>query len=159
MTTLGSLAGKRKTSDEAENHRARTTPGRERTAAASRKRVLIVDDNDTVRDVLAEFLNDAYAVDLAANAATALHRLSTHPADLIMLDVNMPGTDGLTLLESIRDLGITAPIFVITGYDSENVSRRATESGATAYLVKPVDLRSLDAMIAQALGVPPVLAG
>lgn len=157
MTTIGSVLGKRMPSDEGANGRARPAPPRE--GGAARKRILIVDDNETVLDVLDEFLNVAYTVDLAANARIALQRLSTHPADLILLDVNMPGTDGLSLLESIRGLGITAPAFVITGYDSPGVSRRATDSGATAYLVKPVDLRTLDAMIAKTLGVRPLLAG
>ena len=98
-------------------------------------------------------------MDLAASASNALQRLSTHKADLILPDVNMPGTNGLTLLDSIHGLGITAPIFVITGYDSPAVSRRATQSGATAYLVKPVDLRTLDGMIAKTLGVTPLLGG
>ena len=151
----GSLLGSRTPLDEAQDDRGRVRPARE--SGPRRKRVLIVDDNDTVRDVLAEFLGDTYTVDLASNASAALKRLSTHPADLIMLDVNMPGTDGLTLLDAIRDRGIAAPAFVITGYDSPNVSRRATQSGATEYHVKPVDLRSLDRMIAKALGVPPML--
>lgn len=155
MTTIGSLLGKRRPSDEGQTDRARATPPRD--GGASRKRVLIVDDNETVLDVLDEFLNVAYTVDLAANASVALERLSTHPADLILLDVNMPGTDGLTLLDSIRDVGVTAPIFVITGYDSPNIAHRASQSGATEYLVKPVDLRTLDGLIAKALGVQPLL--
>ena len=157
MTTIGSVLGKRRPSEEGHKDRARTVEPRE--TGAPRKRILIVDDNETVLDVLDEFLNIAYTVDLAANASIALQRLSTHPADLILLDVNMPGTDGLSLLESIRGLGVTAPAFVITGYDSPTVSRRATDSGATAYLVKPVDLRTLDAMIAKTLSVQPLLGG
>lgn len=155
MTTIGSLLGKRTSSQEGQNERARAKAPRD--TGAPRKRVLIVDDNETVLDVLDEFLNVAYTVDLAANASVALQRLSSHPADLILLDVNMPGTDGLTLLDSIRGLGVTAPIFVITGYDSPTIALRATQSGATAYLVKPVDLRTLDGMIADALDVRPLL--
>jgi CheY-like chemotaxis protein len=156
MTTIGSLLGKRRGSDEGHADEGRAAPARD--IGAPRKRLLIVDDNETVLDILDEFLNVAYSVDIATNGSIALQRLSTHPADLILLDVNMPGTDGLTLLDSIRRLGVTAPVFVITGYDSPSIARRATQAGATAYLVKPVDLRTLDSLIAKTLGVRPLLA-
>ena len=164
-TMIGSLIGTRKNSDQAQpDHahaaQARTNHPRVAPSAAgnmSRKRVLIVEDNDRVRDVLEEFLGFGYTVDAAANASVALQRIGTHPPDVILLDVNMPGTDGLTLMDTIRGLGVTAPIFVMTGYDSADIARRASESGVTAYLVKPVELRKLDVMVAQAVGGRPLL--
>lgn len=124
---------------------------------SSPKRILIVDDNEIVLGVLREFLSAAYAVDVATSAAVALNRLASETADLIFLDVNMPGTDGLTLLGSLRQLGITVPIFVVTGYDSPEIAAEATRSGATGYLVKPVNLRSVDELVAGALGTPRLL--
>jgi DNA-binding response OmpR family regulator len=110
----------------------------------------------TILDVLEEFLGVAYVIDRAPNAQVALTCVAQHPPDVMLLDVNMPGPDGLTLLESIRNLGITAPAFIITGYGSDQVVARATQSGAT-YLVKPVDLRELDRLVAGSLGTVPIL--
>lgn len=123
----------------------------------SPKRILIVDDNEVVLEVLRDFLSPVYAVDVATSAAVALKRLMSDPPDLIFLDVKMPGTDGLALLGSLRTLGITVPIFVVTGYDTPETAAEATRSGATGYLVKPVDLRRVDQLVAHALGAPRLL--
>ena len=74
--------------------------------------------------------------------------------DAILLDVRMPGVDGLSLLKSLRDMGVQTPIFVMTGYDSTQVAMEALEKGATGYLPKPFDLIHLDRLIAHALGQP-----
>jgi DNA-binding NtrC family response regulator len=127
------------------------------TVSASVKRILIVDDNEVVLDILREFLSPAYAVDAAATVTAAVERITAAPPDAILLDVRLPGTDGLSLLGSLRRAGITVPIFVITGYDSVDLAEEATRRGATGYLVKPVDLRRLDRLIADTLGVLPLL--
>jgi CheY-like chemotaxis protein len=75
--------------------------------------------------------------------------------DAILLDVRMPGVDGISLLKSLREMGIQTPIFVMTGYDSTQVALEALESGATGYLPKPFDLLHLDKLIAHALGNQP----
>lgn len=126
-------------------------------APARNKRVLIVDDNERVLEILADFLGEAYRVDVANTPSAGLKMLASHVPDVILLDVSMPETDGLTLLESLRKQGITAPVFIMTGYDSPEVEARAMGSGATGYLVKPVDLRHLDRLIASALRVPPLI--
>jgi DNA-binding NtrC family response regulator len=125
--------------------------------SASAKRILIVDDNEVVLDILREFLSPAYAVDAAATVTAAVDRITAAPPDAILLDVKLPGTDGLTLLGSLRRAGITAPIFVTTGYNSLDIAEEATRRGATGYLAKPIDLRQLDRLIADTLGVPPFL--
>ena len=134
----------------------RMTGGAEATGE-KRRRVLIVDDNENVLSILRDFLSDAHTIDTAPNAEAGLRSAVANPPDLIMLDVNMPGTDGLTLLGALRQRGITVPIFVITGYDQPGVGSRARQLGATEYLVKPVDLRRLDFLIAEALRVAPIL--
>jgi two-component system response regulator MprA len=134
------------------DHSDATTPTGE-----ARRRVLIVDDNENVVSILYDFLTGAYTVDTALDAARALKSAAANPPDLILLDVNMPGTDGLTLLGSLRQRGLTIPIFVITGYDQAGLAQKARQLGATQFLVKPVDLRKLDALIAEALGVSPIV--
>ena len=121
-----------------------------------RGRILVVDDNENVLSIMSDFLASGYVVDTAPNAATALKSVAATPPDAILLDVNMPGTDGVSLLASLRRLGIKTPVIVITGYDAPGVGDRARQLGAE-YLVKPVDLRTLDRLIANALRVAPIL--
>jgi len=63
----------------------------------------------------------------------------------------MPGVDGLSLLKSLREMGVQTPIFVMTGYHSTKVAIEALERGATGYLPKPVDLTHLEELLANAL--------
>lgn len=123
------------------------------------RRVLVVDDNENILLIFRDFLGGTFEVDTAPDAAAALTSIAANPPDLVLMDVNMPGTDGLTLLASLRQRGIKTPVFIMTGYDSPTTVRKAIDSGATQYLVKPVDLRKLDRLIANALQTAPILAG
>ena len=116
------------------------------------KRILIVDDNNVVQDVLKQFFEGRYQIQLAANASQALSLIVRQPPDLVLLDVKMPGLDGLSLLKSLRETGVAVPIFLMTGYDSLQVAQDALNSGANAYLPKPFDLMHLDRLIADACG-------
>jgi DNA-binding NtrC family response regulator len=115
------------------------------------KRVLIVDDNQVIQDILKQFLGRGYSVDTVGNASSALAAVIQKSPDAILLDVRMPGVDGLSLLKSLRDVGVRTPIFVMTGYDSTQVAVEAMEYGATGYLPKPFDLMHLDKLLTQAL--------
>ena len=119
---------------------------------AAMKRILIVDDNSVVQDVLKEFFKERYQVQLAPNASQALSLIVRQPPDLVLLDVKMPGLDGLSLLKSLRETGVGMPIFLMTGYDSLQVAQEALTSGANAYLPKPFDLMHLDRLISEAIG-------
>jgi two-component system, response regulator, stage 0 sporulation protein F len=116
------------------------------------KRILIVDDNSVVQDVLREFFKDRYEVQLAPNASQALSLIVRQAPDLVLLDVKMPGLDGLSLLKSLRETGVGMPIFLMTGYDSLQIAQEALTSGANAYLPKPFDLMHLDRLISEAIG-------
>jgi DNA-binding NtrC family response regulator len=116
------------------------------------KRVLVVDDNQVIQDILKQFLGRGYTVEVVGNASLALASVVQKTPDAILLDVRMPGVDGLSLLKSLRDMGVQTPIFVMTGYDSTQVALEALENGATGYLPKPFDLVHLDRLIAHALG-------
>jgi CheY-like chemotaxis protein len=124
---------------------------------ATPPRILVVDDNEVVLDILREFLSPAYTVNTATSASIALDTMRKTTPDAILLDVKMPGMDGLTLLSSLRARGVTVPIFVITGYDSMATAQEALHSGANGYLAKPFDLKRLDRLLADALGVLPML--
>jgi two-component system response regulator PrrA len=121
-----------------------------------RGRILVVDDNENVLSIMSDFLASGYVVDAASSAAAALKAVGTAAPDAILLDINMPGTDGVSLLGSLRRLGVTVPVFVITGYDAPHIGDQVRQLGAQ-YLVKPVDLRTLDRLISTALHVTPIL--
>ena len=116
------------------------------------KQILIVDDNNVVQDVLREFFKDRYQVQLAPNASQALSLIVRQTPDIVLLDVKMPGLDGISLLKSLRETGVGVPIFLMTGYDSLQVAQEALTSGANAYLPKPFDLMHLDRLITEAIG-------
>ena len=122
------------------------------------RRVLVVDDNPVVQEVLQEFLRPAYQVTVTSNGSQALGVFAKHPPDVMLLDVRIPGVDGLSLLRSLRDMGVTIPIFVITGYDSREVAEEAMSNGANGYLPKPFDLVYLERLIARAMNINPALA-
>jgi CheY-like chemotaxis protein len=126
-------------------------------AMAPRRRVLVVDDNENVLSILNDFLEVGYMVDTATNASTALTAAAANRPDMILLDVNMPGMDGLALCAALRGRGVNIPIVMMTGYDSPGIADKAKECGATHYLVKPVDLRRLDHLIAGELNVSPII--
>ena len=121
------------------------------TTMRHRKRILVVDDSEVIQDVLKEFLRGDYTVETVGNAALARTAVIENKPDAILLDVRMPGIDGLSLLKSLRQMGVQTPIFVMTGYDSTPVAINALQHGATCYLPKPFDLTHLEELLANAL--------
>src|SRR4029079_3897323 len=125
------------------------------TLAANRpamKKILIVEDNDVVQDILRQFFETRYTVQIAANASQALSLIVRSAPDVALLDIKMPGLDGISLLKSLREMGVTVPIFIMTGYDSLQVAQDALNAGANGYLPKPFDLLHLDRLVADACG-------
>jgi DNA-binding NtrC family response regulator len=121
------------------------------------KRLLIVDDNNVVQDILKQFFEDRYTIEVASNASQALTVVVRQAPHVILLDVKMPGLDGLSLMKSLRETGVRAPIFVMTGYDSMEVAQEAITAGAAGYLPKPFDLMHLDRLVADATGTSTLL--
>jgi CheY-like chemotaxis protein len=114
------------------------------------KRILIVDDSEIIQDVLKEFLGQDYVVETIGNPTSAMALAQKKP-DAILLDVRMPGVDGLTLLKSLRQMGVQTPIFMMTGYDSKQFAIEALKRGANGYLPKPFDLVHLGQLLADAV--------
>ena len=111
------------------------------------KRILIVDDNTVVQDILRQFFEPRYKVQMANNASQALASIIKSAPDVCLLDVKMPGLDGVSLLKSLREMGVSVPIFVMTGYDSLQVAQDALNSGANGYLPKPFPMETLVATV------------
>ena len=114
--------------------------------------VLIVDDHDAMRAMLARALDAAGVrrVRTAANAASALAQLTQRAADLVLADRNMPGTDGLSFVAAVRANPAlrTARIIMISGHAGAEHAEAARAAGADAVLTKPVSPRALIAAIA-----------
>lgn len=125
-------------------------------AAKSRSRILLVDDEESIRRLLSRMLESAYDVEIAADAESALRLLREPDAhfDLLISDLNMPGMDGLALIREARRINSTLPAIVITGYSSESTAIEAVNLGVTGYLTKPFDTTQVLAAAAKALGVP-----
>jgi two-component system nitrogen regulation response regulator NtrX len=107
-------------------------------------KILIVDDDPAVRTVLNRILSGAgYQVHEADNAFQALDRLDRNPPDAMLLDIKMPGMDGLGLIENLRQRGIEVPVVILTGHGDQFTARDCLDAGAAAYLTKPPDRSDL----------------
>jgi DNA-binding NtrC family response regulator len=114
---------------------------------------LVVDDEHGIRDLLSEILNDeGHAVELAENAAQArAARLRERP-DLVLLDIWMPDTDGVTLLKEWASTGLlNMPVIMMSGHATIETAVEATKIGAMAFLEKPVTLQKLLNSVEQGL--------
>jgi DNA-binding NtrC family response regulator len=103
------------------------------------RRVLVVDDERNIRKTLTMVLEgEGYSVDSLESAEELFPRLSAQPIDLIMLDVRLPGMDGLTALEKIREDHAEIPVVMISGHATLEEAVRAMTSGACDFLEKPL---------------------
>lgn len=123
------------------------------TAPAGRPRVLVVDDEASIRDLLSKTLALAeYDVDLAPDGRAALDRLRMIPYDLLITDLKMPGVDGLTVIREARRLKADLPVIIITGFSNEASAIEAVNLGVSGYLTKPFRVPRVLAAAAKALG-------
>jgi DNA-binding NtrC family response regulator len=116
------------------------------------KRILIIDDEESVRTSLALLLQDSYDVEKVASAEAALavfHR-EPHP-DAVLLDVLIPGSDGFSLLKQIKELDSKVPVIMLTGAGSVRGAVQAMQHGALNYLNKPFDIRELKEVLSVAI--------
>jgi DNA-binding NtrC family response regulator len=124
------------------------------------KDILVVDDEVGIRELLSEILFDeGYRIHLAENAAQARSLREQHVPDLVLLDIWMPDTDGLTLLKEWVALEqLTMPVIMMSGHGTIETAMEAMRIGATDFLEKPIALQKLLATVAKAIqrGVPAI---
>jgi len=107
-------------------------------------RILLVEDDPMIGDAIQGALNDAsYATDWVKNGLTALATLDTQHYDLVLLDLGLPGKDGLDVLDSIRARNNPVPLLIITARDGLDDRLRGLDGGADDYLLKPFDMAEL----------------
>jgi len=120
--------------------------------------VLLVDDDVDICANMADILGDlGYEVAVAHEGATALELLRRRPYDVALLDLRMPGMDGLTLYREIKKLRAGTVAILVTAFAGGTTSEEALEAGAWHVLAKPVDLPRLLGLVDQAHGQPLVL--
>ena len=123
------------------------------TAATAPKKILIVDDEPGVVDVLREFFErspEKYAVQTASNGQEALAAVRRDVPNLVLLDIDMPGMDGVTALKQILTIDTGIAVMMITG-NADAAPAEALRLGAFAYLPKPVNFTYLEQFVPLAL--------
>ncbi len=115
--------------------------------------ILVVDDELGIRDLLSEILNDeGHTVELAENAAQARAVRTQMRPDLVLLDIWMPDTDGVTLLKEWASTGLLSmPVIMMSGHATIDTAVEATRIGASAFLEKPITLQKLLKAVDQSL--------
>jgi DNA-binding response OmpR family regulator len=117
-------------------------------------RILVVDDEPPLRELVVVTLGPAYSCDEAADGDAALERLRDSRYDLVMLDVMMPGRSGLDVLremrsdEALRDV----PVIVMSAWQSSEDVVAVLEAGASGFLAKPFRLEELDSAVKDVIG-------
>jgi len=113
--------------------------------------VYIVDDEKTIREGVTMALEDLYRIKEFADAETALSALEQDPPDLVLLDVGLPGMDGIEALRRIREFQPDVLIIMITAYEDVDTVVAAMKSGAYDYVVKPIHMDGLEVTIRNAI--------
>ncbi|HXE00171.1 MAG TPA: response regulator [Candidatus Acidoferrum sp.] len=114
------------------------------------KRVLVVDDEPELTDVVREYLQDRYEVVVAHNGTAALAVAKEKRPDAVFLDINMPGPSGLDVLRELRRADPTIVVIMVTVNTEVAVVQECLREGAFAYVPKPFDLKYVEHMAALA---------
>ncbi|WP_184307701.1 response regulator [Aporhodopirellula rubra] len=116
-------------------------------------RILIVDDNEDNRDVLARRLQRrGFDVTVAVGGREGVAQAETDEPDIVLMDMNMPVLDGWEATRQIRTAGNSVPIIALTAHAMNGDRERAIEAGCTDYHTKPVELDELLCLIEKLLG-------
>ena len=122
-------------------------------------RILVVEDERVAAEVLAKGLREhAYAVDIAGDGATALEQAGTNDYDLIVLDILLPGLNGLDVCRRLRSEGLAVPILMLTARGGPDQRVEGLDVGADDYLPKPYHFPELLARVRALLRRGPALA-
>ena len=117
------------------------------------KTILIVDDEKDFCTILSDSLSqDRYRVVTAFNGKMGLQLVEKEKPDLILLDIKMPGMDGLEVLRKIKKMKKEIVVIMFTGYGTLETAREAMKLGAYDYVTKPVDFLLLKSLVKEVLG-------
>lgn len=135
------------------SERGAAAPADRRTRIVERPRILVVDDEASIRELLSKTLALAeYEVETAPDGRAAVERLRLGHYDLLIADLKMPGLDGLSLIREAKRLNVELPVIIITGFSTESSAIEAVNLGVAGYLTKPFRVPQVLAAAARALG-------
>jgi excisionase family DNA binding protein len=120
------------------------------TRAGRRARILVVDDEASIRDLLAKVLKD-YDVDVVPDGRSAIELLRLYPYNLLIVDLKMPGMDGLSVIREGKRLKTDLRVIIITGYSTEASAIDAVNLGVDGYLTKPFRVNQVLEQAAKAM--------
>ena len=115
---------------------------------AERDRILVIDDDEGIREVFSTILRESgYEVDTAQNATEAIEKSRLNLYHLALVDIRLPDMEGTKLLEQLVDTTPKMKKIIVTGYPSLNNSVESLNKGADGYIMKPVDAATLISMV------------
>lgn len=113
--------------------------------------ILVVDDDDVIRDTLCELLAGEYACQTAETAEAALIKLEAQPFDVVLTDISMPGLNGMELLNRVLQSYPGTPVIIISGMTDEDQAQSLIRRGAFDYLLKPFRLEVVENSVRRAV--------
>jgi len=118
-----------------------------------RKHILVVDDDPTLRTLLQALLEShGYTSETAQHGGEAITKLAREHYDAVLLDYMMPGPNGLTILQRIKQTYPSMPVVMITGHRGAEVAAKALAGGARACLFKPFDCEEFEQVLTCSVG-------
>jgi DNA-binding NtrC family response regulator len=114
-------------------------------------RILLVDDDETIRDTLYELLSENYICQTAETAEKALARLEADEYDVVLTDISMPGLSGLELLGHVRQKYPDTPVIIISGIGDQEHAQGLIKIGAFDFLLKPFSLDGVEKSVRRAV--------
>jgi DNA-binding NtrC family response regulator len=121
-------------------------------ASDQRRRILIVDDEPLIVEVLKEHLRAAYDVETVLSGADALDAVTRQRPDVVLLDINMPRMNGVEVLKTLKRMDGTIEVIIVTANEKIALAGETLKCGAFGYVPKPFDFRYLDHMLASLFG-------
>jgi DNA-binding NtrC family response regulator len=113
--------------------------------------ILVVDDDEVIRDTLCELLSGEYDCQTADSAETALTKLEAQSFDVVLTDISMPGLNGMELLNRVLQSYPGTSVIIISGLTDEEQARNLMELGASDYLLKPFRLEVVEDSVRRAI--------
>jgi DNA-binding NtrC family response regulator len=113
--------------------------------------ILVVDDDDVIRDTLCELLADDYTCQQAHTAEEALRKLEAQPFDVVLTDISMPGLSGRELLSRVLSLYPDTPVIIVSGLSDQDQAQSLISLGAFDYLLKPFRLEVVEESVKRAV--------
>ena len=113
--------------------------------------ILVVDDDDVIRDTLCELLSLEHSCQTVDTVEAALARLEAKPFDVVLTDISMPGLSGMELLHRVLKLYPGTPVIMISGLSDEEQAHNLISQGAFDYLLKPFRLEAVEDSVRRAV--------